>query len=234
MIPGKPLANVAFKTYGYISMAQALNFLSDFKLLVGTIVASTVYFCTSWWLLTSIDHICDESLLPVGSPWTCPGDEVFYNASIIWGVVGPGRISGLVALTKIPREEMAQAYTHADDYGRGSGMPAAKAVHYLSWGVVGIFFNYYIFKTYKGWWARHTYILSAALDAGAAFMGVLLYFSLQSYGIYCPTWWILRIIVNWQNVLLLQEWNSKGALCSEMFQKMHFHQGHYCLGCVYA
>ncbi|KAK2640103.1 hypothetical protein Ddye_027898 [Dipteronia dyeriana] len=32
MIPGKPLANVAFKTYGYISMAQALSFLSDFKL----------------------------------------------------------------------------------------------------------------------------------------------------------------------------------------------------------
>ncbi|KAK1581515.1 hypothetical protein Q3G72_006730 [Acer saccharum] len=63
MYPGKPLANVAFKTYGYISMTQALSFLSDFKLghymkippksmfiaqLVGTIVASTVYFCTAW------------------------------------------------------------------------------------------------------------------------------------------------------------------------------------------
>ncbi|KAK2640110.1 hypothetical protein Ddye_027905 [Dipteronia dyeriana] len=203
MIPGKPLANVAFKTYGYISMAQALNFLSDFKLLVGTIVASTVYFCTSWWLFTSIDHICDESLLPVGSPWTCPGDEVFYNASIIWGVVGPGRM-----------------FTKKGIYPE------------LNWFfLIGLLSPV---PTYKGWWARHTYILSAALDAGAAFMGVLLYFSLQSYGIYCPTWWILRIIVNWQNVLLLQEWNSKGALCSEMFQKMHFHQGHYCLGCVYA
>lgn len=30
--PSRPLANVAFKTYGYISMAQALSFLSDFKL----------------------------------------------------------------------------------------------------------------------------------------------------------------------------------------------------------
>lgn len=30
--PGRPLANVTFKTYGYISMAQALGFLSDFKL----------------------------------------------------------------------------------------------------------------------------------------------------------------------------------------------------------
>lgn len=32
MYPGRPLANVAFKTYGYISMTQALMFLSDFKL----------------------------------------------------------------------------------------------------------------------------------------------------------------------------------------------------------
>lgn len=32
LYPGKPLANVAFKTYGYISMSQALGFLSDFKL----------------------------------------------------------------------------------------------------------------------------------------------------------------------------------------------------------
>jgi hypothetical protein len=30
--PGRPIANVCFKTYGYISMAQAVSFLSDFKL----------------------------------------------------------------------------------------------------------------------------------------------------------------------------------------------------------
>ncbi|KAJ6298369.1 hypothetical protein OIU76_019511 [Salix suchowensis] len=70
MYPGKPFANVAFKTYGYISMTQALSFLGDFKIghymkippksmfivqLVGTIVSSTVYFGTAWWLLTSVE-----------------------------------------------------------------------------------------------------------------------------------------------------------------------------------
>lgn len=30
--PGKPLANVTFKTYGYISMGQALFLVQDFKL----------------------------------------------------------------------------------------------------------------------------------------------------------------------------------------------------------
>ena len=32
LYPGKPLANVAFKTYGSIGTSQAIMFLSDFKL----------------------------------------------------------------------------------------------------------------------------------------------------------------------------------------------------------
>ncbi|URD76114.1 OPT oligopeptide transporter protein [Musa troglodytarum] len=109
IMPGKPLANVVFKTYGYISMTQAHTFLADFKLgqymkippksmffaqLVGTVVASAVYFGTAWWLLGTITSICDTSKLPEGSPWTCPSDAVFFSASIIWGVVGPLRMFG--------------------------------------------------------------------------------------------------------------------------------------------
>ena len=32
MYPEHPVANMCFKVYGYISMAQALTFVSDFKL----------------------------------------------------------------------------------------------------------------------------------------------------------------------------------------------------------
>ncbi|KAG0475538.1 hypothetical protein HPP92_015224 [Vanilla planifolia] len=111
--PGKPLANVSFKTYGYISMSQAITFIQDFKLghymkippksmflvqLVGTVIASSVYFSTAWWLLDTVSNICDPSKLPEGSPWTCPGDDVFYNASIIWGVVAPLRMFGRLGL----------------------------------------------------------------------------------------------------------------------------------------
>lgn len=70
------------------------------------------------------------------------------------------------------------------------GMPPVRAVNYLMWGTVGVFFNLYIYKKYKGWWARHNYILSAGLDAGVAFMGTLCYFTLQmkneANGV---TWW---------------------------------------------
>lgn len=259
--PGRPLANVTFKTYGYISMSQALMFLSDFKLghymkipprsmflvqvillffflqkmfiliynhnngaetnvlssinlnlqLVGTVVASSVYFGTAWWLLTTVDYICDPALLPKGSPWTCPGDDVFYNASIIWGVVGPLRMFGklgvypemnwffLIGLLApvlvwwlsrwFPNQKWIRLINIPIIFGAGLGIPPARAVNYLMWGVVGIFFNFYIYRKHKGWWARHNYILSAALDAGVAFMGVLIYFTLQSKDIIGPNWW---------------------------------------------
>ncbi|KAH9316609.1 hypothetical protein KI387_025236, partial [Taxus chinensis] len=115
LYPGKPVANVIFKTYGNTTMLQAITFLSDFKLghymkipprsmfvvqVVGTLVAASVYFGTAWWLLESVENMCNPELLPEGSPWTCPYDRVFYNASVIWGVVGPKRIFGSMGLYK--------------------------------------------------------------------------------------------------------------------------------------
>ncbi|CAJ2633712.1 unnamed protein product [Trifolium pratense] len=229
LYPGKPLANVTFKTYGYISMSQALGFLQDFKLghymkippksmfivqLVGTLVSSSVCFITAWWLLTTIPNICDESMLPEGSPWTCPGDDVFYNASIIWGIVGPKRmftkdgiypgmnwffLIGLLApvpvwllARKYPNHKWIELINMPLIIAGANGIPPVRSINYISWGVVGIFFNFYVYKRFKSWWARHTYILSAALDSGIAFMGVLLYFSLQTYNIFGPTWWGLE------------------------------------------
>ncbi|CAJ2671406.1 unnamed protein product [Trifolium pratense] len=227
--PGKPLANMAFKTYGHISMVQALGFLEDLKLghymkippksmfivqLVGTVVSSSVHFGTAWWLLTSIENICDESLLPKGSPWTCPGDDVFYNASIIWGVVGPKRmftndgvypemnwffLIGLIAPVpvwllsiKFPNHKWIKLINIPIIIAGASDIPPVRSVNYITWGIVGMFFNFYVYRKFKTWWARHTYILSAGLDAGVAFMGLVLYFALQSYGIFGPTWWGLE------------------------------------------
>ncbi|XP_010448244.1 PREDICTED: oligopeptide transporter 5-like [Camelina sativa] len=226
LYPGKPLTNVAFKTYGSVSMSQALYFVGDFKLghymkipprsmflvqLVATIVASTVSFGTTWWLLSSVENICNIDKLPKSSPWTCPGDEVFYNASIIWGIIGPARmftskgiysgmnwffLIGFLApvpvwffARKFPEKKWIQKIHIPLIFSATNMMPMAKAVNYWSWFVVGFIFNYYIFRRYKGWWARHNYILSAALDAGTAIMGVLIYFVFQNNNISLPDWW---------------------------------------------
>lgn len=226
MYQGKPLANVVFKTYGTISMSQAITFLSDFKLghymkippksmflvqLSGTFVTSLVYFGTAWWLLTTIDHICDPSKLPDGSPWTCPGDDVFYSASIIWGVVGPLRMFGKLGiypqmnyfflfglLAPFPVWYLARRYPEKKWIRlinipiliSGAGdLPVAKVVNYMCWFSVGLFFNFYVYRRFKRWWARHNYIMSAGLEAGVAFMAILCYFTLQFRGIAGPSWW---------------------------------------------
>lgn len=44
-IPGDPLANVTFKTYGYITQAQALTLISDLKLGHYMKVVYNLYFC---------------------------------------------------------------------------------------------------------------------------------------------------------------------------------------------
>ncbi|OMO57538.1 Tetrapeptide transporter, OPT1/isp4 [Corchorus olitorius] len=216
ILPGQPITNVCFKTYGYMSMNQAVSFLSDFKLghymkipprsmflvqFIGTVLAGTVNIGVAWWLLTSIDNICHKSLLPKDSPWTCPGDRVFFDASVIWGLVGPKRIfgplgdygtlnwfflGGLLGPVVVwgfhkafPKQKWIPLINLPVLLGATANMPPASPLNYTSWILVGTIFNFFVFRYRKQWWMRYNYILSAALDAGVAFMTVLLYFALN-------------------------------------------------------
>ncbi|EXC01177.1 Oligopeptide transporter 2 [Morus notabilis] len=215
ILPGKPIANVCFKTYGYISMAQAVSFLNDFKLghymkippismfvvqCVGTIIAGTVNIGVAWWLLHTVENICQDQLLPPNSPWTCPGDRVFFDASVIWGLVGPKRIFGsegnysqlnwffligvmgplLVWLLHkaFPSQKWIKFVNLPVLFGATAVMPPATTVNFNCWIIVGTVFNFFVFRYRKQWWQKYNYVLSAALDAGLAFMGVVLYFTL--------------------------------------------------------
>jgi OPT family small oligopeptide transporter len=102
-LPGRPVAMMLFKTWGYITMAQALTFTSDFKLghymkippramfwgqVVATIIAGTVQLGVQAWMFTNIPDMCTPDQK---DHFICAGTEVFGTASIIWGVIGPAR-----------------------------------------------------------------------------------------------------------------------------------------------
>ncbi|KAL8136595.1 LOW QUALITY PROTEIN: hypothetical protein V2J09_002596, partial [Rumex salicifolius] len=200
ILPGRPIANVCFKTYGYMRMAQAASFLSDFKPLHENPSKIYVFGSVAWWLLHSVTNICNDTLLPADSPWTCPGDRVFFDASVIWGLVGPKRIFGHLGNYKamnwfflggaigpfimwlfhksFPRLTWISLINLPVLLGATTMMPPATALNYNSWIIVGTVFNFFVFRYRKKWWQRYNYILSAALDAGVAFMAVVLYFSL--------------------------------------------------------
>ncbi|XP_038715287.1 oligopeptide transporter 2-like [Tripterygium wilfordii] len=225
ILPGRPLANVCFKTYGHISMVQAVLFLNDFKLghymkipprsmflvqLIGTVVAATVSTGVAWWLLGSIENICEDQLLPHNSPWTCPNDHVFFDASVIWGLVGPKRMFGSLGdysalnwfflggalgplfiwllIKAFPKQKWIALINIPVILTATGNMPPATSANLNCWIIVGVVFNYFVFNYRKRWWQRYNYVLSAALDAGVAFMGILLHLAL-TMGNKNVKWW---------------------------------------------
>ena len=101
LLPGRPVAMMMFKTWGYITMSRGLTFASDLKLghymkvpprtmfsaqVVATAVAGTVQLLVQGWMFANIPGMCDEHQ-PDG--FSCPSTQVFGTASIVWGVIGP-------------------------------------------------------------------------------------------------------------------------------------------------
>lgn len=161
-------------------------------------------------MLGSIENICDIEALHPESPWTCPKFRVTFDSSVIWGLIGPERLFGpgamyrnlvwlflIGAVLPLPVWILSKIFPDKKwiplinipviSYGF-AGMPPATPTNIASWIITGTIFNYFVFKYRKTWWQRYNYVLSAALDAGTAFMGVLLFFALQNEG-KNVTWW---------------------------------------------
>ncbi len=94
-LPGRPIAMMMFKTWAYITMSQALQFTSDFKLghymkiphrpmfwcqIVATVLAGTVQLGVQAWMFSNIKDMCSPDQ-PDG--FICPATTVFGTASII-------------------------------------------------------------------------------------------------------------------------------------------------------
>ncbi|KAI3834424.1 hypothetical protein MKX03_032535 [Papaver bracteatum] len=223
--PERPVANMCFKGTGASSMQQGLAFLEDFKLghymkipprtmfmaqVMGTLVSAVVHLGTAWWVMETVPDICDRALLPAGSPWTCPSDHVFYDASVIWGLVGPRRIFGdlgsysainwfflagavapllvWLAHKTFPSQQWIRLITVPVLLDGMANMPPATAVNYTSCIFIAFLSGFVAYRYHRNWWKRHNYVLSGALDAGLAFMAVLLHAFLGSNHIRLD-WW---------------------------------------------
>ncbi|KAL1859528.1 hypothetical protein VTK73DRAFT_7572 [Phialemonium thermophilum] len=104
MLPGRPVAMMIFKNYGYLCMSQALYFAQDLKLghymkvpprilfwsqLIASIWSAIVQIAVMNWALGAIPDVCMDDQ---PNQYTCPNARVFYTASVVWGAVGPARL----------------------------------------------------------------------------------------------------------------------------------------------
>ncbi|PYH43902.1 small oligopeptide transporter, OPT family [Aspergillus saccharolyticus JOP 1030-1] len=220
--PGKPMAMMLFKTYGYMSMYQGLYFNQDMKLghymkvpprvsfagqMVAGVWSSIVQIAVMNWGLSTIKDVC--SLDQVNN-YTCPNGRVFFNASVIWGLIGPQRIFSpgqmyvnlqwfwlagallpvliYIGARMYPKSNIR--FLNAPLIFGGAGLiPPATPLNYLSWGLVGMIFNKYIRDKFRGWWMHYNYILSAGLDVGLDLCTILIFLTIDLTGASFPSWW---------------------------------------------
>ncbi|KAL7939005.1 small oligopeptide transporter [Trichoderma chlorosporum] len=220
--PGRPLALMLFKTFGYITMSQALNFVADLKfghymkipprtMFMAQVVATT-YSCIIQVVvlrlaLSNIEDVCGDQQ---PDHFTCPGGRVFYSASVIWGLIGPGRMfspgqiySGLFiffilgavtplivyfAVKKYPKSPIKYVIAPLL-FGGPAAIPPATPLNYFSWGIVGFIFQYWIKKRYFRWWSRLNFLTSSGLDLGLALATLFIFFAFTMNGIDPPRWW---------------------------------------------
>ncbi|KAF9261975.1 small oligopeptide transporter [Marasmius fiardii PR-910] len=194
-LPGRPVAMLMFKTWGYITMAQAMVFTGELKLghymkvppramfwaqVIGTILAGTTQLGVQSWMFSNIPKMCD---LHQPDGFTCPFTAVFGVSSIIVPLVYFFLIGAIAPVIpwliskRYPHSFMK--YIHPIVFAGTNLLPPATAVNFVPSAIVGFIFQYLIRRYRFSWWEKYNYILSAALDAGVAFSVILIFFALQ-------------------------------------------------------
>lgn len=231
LFPNRPIANMVLKCYSVQTMQIALAFTQDLKLGhymkvppratfmvqgVATVIAVIVQVGVKQWLFATVPDICDDKQ---ASHLSCPNNEVFYAASVIWGLIGPTRQFGkgqlyyvqtfaliIGAVLPIPfwwwqrrNPKSILRYVNIPVLLNGpTFIPPATGINFSAWFGVGFIFQYLVRTRNFRWWSKFNYILSAALDSGTIFGTVFVFLALQlpKDGKLALNWWGNTV---WQN-----------------------------------
>ncbi|RKO93786.1 hypothetical protein BDK51DRAFT_46547 [Blyttiomyces helicus] len=156
-VPGKAIANVCFKTYGYTALAQALDLITDLKFAV---------------YMTIANHQPGPHFDP---DWGSTNFKIFYTASLIWGAVGPKRMFGpdssFAAISFRSRATTSTAATPTSD-GTTSTGPSSSST--------GVAVPSTVPRYHPTWFDKYNYIISAALDSGTIVTAIILYLTVTT------------------------------------------------------
>ncbi|KAG0072907.1 hypothetical protein BGZ89_001582 [Linnemannia elongata] len=153
MLPGKPIANMAFKCYGYMAMSHSAGGYSFvyYGFPLGAILPIIL------WVLSK------------------------RFPSIHWSQFNITIIAGGMS-----------AYSNGLTQGTLGSITVA-----LIW-------QFWLYRYHKNWWSKYTFILSAALDTGAAFTGLFIFIFFagglsSKLVVKAPTWWANYVLPDGSN-----------------------------------
>lgn len=222
MLPGRPVAMMLFKGWGYMTIFNGLTYISDMKVghymkvpprsmfaaqAFAVVWLSLVQVATYNFLLHHIDGICTETQ---SQGLTCPSALTFFNASVIWGALGPGKVFAAgklfawinwfwligflcpvvqyLVVKKWPKSP-ARYLMFPVIFGAAGQIPPATLYMLWQFVIVGFIFNYFLRKYRRGWWDQYNYTLSGALDIGNALCILLVGLILGLGNLNFPDWW---------------------------------------------
>ncbi|KAL7932662.1 OPT oligopeptide transporter domain-containing protein [Trichoderma chlorosporum] len=225
-VQGNALAMCFFKTYGYVTCSQALAFCNDLKIahyvkipprftffaqMVPTLVSTFV--CVA--IVSYQVHF--EGVCTQDAPFklTCPDQNSFFTAAVLWGTVGPKRLWGVggqysetlvgfplgIAVVVIfwllgkyfPKSRVLRA-AHPVALLNGGLYWAPYNISYI-WPAVPVAFLSWIYikKRFLALWSKYNFVLSAAFSAGIAISAIIQFFALTYRGITLD-WWGNNVI----------------------------------------
>ncbi|RDW75767.1 putative small oligopeptide opt family protein [Coleophoma crateriformis] len=203
MLPGRPIAMMCFKTYGYITMSQALGFVQDMKLghylkvppkvtfwaqAVATVWSSIVQVLVYNWALSNIPDLCSSDQV---NNYNCPNASVYGTASVLWGLIGPARIFGAGATySALQYFWLMGAAFPVITYFAAKRWPSSP-IRYLHWPIIfggsgnippATVYNYLCWGV--------NYITSAGLDTGLYIGLFFVFFIVQYNNLTVPQWFM--------------------------------------------
>lgn len=218
-IPGNGLALNFIKALGFNINGQAQNYITDQKMahyvkippralfrcqMLSVFITSFISLAIMNFMIDNVDNYCTPES---NQKFLCPLSNVFFSASVLWGVIGPKRVFGglypilqwcflIGALLAIPcilfKWYAPKKYTKYFQPSLIIGGMLIYAPYNLSYYTSGVYasfaFMVLIRKRYQAWWEKYNYVLSGALDAGVAFSSIIIFFAVQ-YNEKPLNWW---------------------------------------------
>ncbi|KAG0206345.1 hypothetical protein BGX28_002199 [Mortierella sp. GBA30] len=222
MLPGKPIANMVFKCYGYMSMYQCMTLLSDLKLGHYMKIPPRAMFVAQFWgavvggifnYVTVLAIVnaqrpyldgtdADPTGLWSGRMFNPQGEYGFVFYGFLLGAVLPVILWGLSK--KYPKVAWSK-FNVTIIAGGMSSRANGYTVGILSSLIVCLVFRFYMFRYHRGWWKKYAFILSAAFDTGAAFTGLIIFLFLggglsSKLSVTVPSWWFNHYTADGDNV----------------------------------
>jgi OPT family small oligopeptide transporter len=215
MLPGKPIANMAFKCYGYMAMYQCHTLLADLKLGLYMKIAPRSMFAAQIWgafigsifnylamhvIINARRGYLDGTKEDPSGIWTGVNPQIFWGSALIYGALGPVKVFGpssyynfiywgflIGAVIPVVQWGLSKKFTNirwscfniAVFAGGMSGYPGGQPIGVLPCIILCIVWQFWVFRYKKDLWSKYTFILSAALDTGAAFTGLFFFVFLQ-------------------------------------------------------